>query len=201
LPHMSLTSALTPGSKSKKDYHTAADTLDLVPIAGWHGQGRKSKWWSPVLLAVRNPDTGSLEAVCKAISGFTDKFYADIKAKYDEDSDNVISRPAYVEYKGPEPDVWFEPQEVWEMVFADITLSPVYTAAIGLASDERGLSLRFPRFLRKRDDKGVDEASTADFLAALFRKQEAKGVEGGNGADAAQKGGGEESGDGDDGDE
>ncbi|KAH0537342.1 hypothetical protein FGG08_005858 [Glutinoglossum americanum] len=163
--------------KVKKDYHTAADTLDLIPIAGWHGQGRKAKWWSPILLAVRNTDTGSLEAVCKAISGFTDKFYAEIKSKYDLDSDNVISRPAYIEYKGPEPDVWFEPQEVWEVVFGDITLSPVYTAAIGLVSEERGLSLRFPRFLRKRDDKGIEDASTAGFLAGLFHRQEAKSVE------------------------
>lgn len=36
---------------------------------------------------------------------------------------------------------------------ADITLSPNYTAAQGLVSAERGLSMRFPRFLKKRDDK------------------------------------------------
>lgn len=60
------------------------------------------------------------------------------------------------------------------MAFADITLSPVYTAAIGLVSDERGLSLRFPRFLKKRDDKSIDEASTSEFLAGLWRKQEEK---------------------------
>ncbi|KAL3955880.1 hypothetical protein ACCO45_009899 [Purpureocillium lilacinum] len=73
----------------------------------------------------------------------------------------------YMEYNGPGPDVWFEPQEVWEMAFADITLSPTYTAAIGLVSDERGLSLRFPRFLKKREDKGIEEASTNEFLAGL----------------------------------
>lgn len=72
------------------------------------------------------------------------------------------------------PEVWFEPQEVWEMAFADVTLSPTYTAAIGLVSDERGLSLRFPRFMKKREDKGIDEASTNEFLASLYRKQESK---------------------------
>ena len=159
--------------KVKKDYDTSSDTLDLIPIAGWHGQGRKAKWWSPILLAVWNPDTGSLEAVTKCISGFTDKFYQANKDKYAEDSDNVISRPEYVEYNG-HPDVWFEPQEVWEMAFADITLSPTYLAAIGLVSDERGLSMRFPRFMKVREDKSIDEASTSDFLAGLFRKQEAK---------------------------
>ncbi|KAI1333311.1 ATP-dependent DNA ligase [Xylariaceae sp. FL0255] len=205
--------------KVKKDYNASFDTLDLVPVAGWHGQGRKAKWWSPILLAVRNEETGSLEAVCKCMSGFTDAFYKTNRKFYDdgsgeaedgpesEDGGNAKdgdarddeddgqhqdgsqdeqeegkskfknvrkTKPSFVEYAGY-PDVWFEPQEVWEMAFADITLSPTYTAAIGLVSQERGLSLRFPRFLRKREDKGVEEASTSEFLAGLFRKQEAKG--------------------------
>ena len=165
--------------KVKKDYNTSADTIDLIPIAAWHGQGRKAKWWSPILLAVRNPTTGSLEAVTKCISGFTDKFYIENKERYNEETgENLISRPSYVEYPH-RPDVWFEPQEVWEMAFADITKSPTYTAAIGLVDEDRGLSMRFPRFLKIREDKSIDEASTADFLAELWFKQEAKGGGGG----------------------
>ncbi|KAI0836954.1 ATP-dependent DNA ligase [Hypoxylon sp. FL0890] len=190
--------------KVKKDYSSSFDTLDLVPVAAWHGQGRKAKWWSPILMAVRNDATGSLEAVCKCMSGFTDAFYKANKKFYDDgsgeeppDADTAEedekegngnadedsgekykntrkTKPSFVEYSGPEPDVWFEPQEVWEMAFADITLSPTYTAAIGLVSQDRGLSLRFPRFLKKREDKGIEEASTSEFLAALYRKQEAK---------------------------
>lgn len=159
--------------KVKKDYATSADTIDLIPVAAWHGSGRKAKWWSPILLACRNPATGSLEVVTKCISGFTDKFYQANKDKYEQGGQNTHSkRPSYIEYSAYEPDVWFEPQEVWEMAFADITLSPTYTAAIGLVSDERGLSMRFPRFLRVREDKSIEEASTAEFLAALFHKQE-----------------------------
>ncbi|KAJ5674119.1 hypothetical protein N7462_009558 [Penicillium macrosclerotiorum] len=159
--------------KVKKDYSTSSETLDLIPIAGWHGNGRKANWWSPILLAARNPETGALQAVTKCMSGFTDKFYQANKDKYAEGSPNVISRPGYVEYAG-EPDVWFEPQEVWEMAFADITLSPTYTAAIGLVSEERGLSLRFPRFLRVREDKSIDEATSSDYLALLWQKQAEK---------------------------
>ncbi|KAK7431527.1 hypothetical protein QQZ08_002018 [Neonectria magnoliae] len=179
--------------KVKKDYNSSFDTLDLIPIAAWHGSGRKAKWWSPILLAVRNEETGSLEAVCKCISGFTDTFYKANKEFYDdgkesgEPKNTRAQKPSFVEYSGPRPDVWFEPQEVWEMAFADITLSPTYTAAIGLVSDERGLSLRFPRFMKKREDKGIDEASTNDFLAGLWRKQDAVAVQtqgrGGEGGD------------------
>jgi DNA ligase-1 len=161
--------------KVKKDYGSSFDTLDLIPVAGWHGQGRKSKWWSPILLAVRNEETGSLEAVCKCISGFTDTFYKANKEYYEEGGDHVLpDKPSYVDYQGGYPDIWFEPQEIWEMAFADITLSPTYTAAIGLVSDERGLSLRFPRFLKKREDKSIDEASTSELLAGLYKKQEEK---------------------------
>lgn len=166
--------------KVKKDYNSSFDTLDLIPVAAWHGQGRKAKWWSPILMACRNEETGSLEAVCKCMSGFTDSFYKANRQFYDDGEDGGepqntrTTQPSFVEYSGPRPDIWFEPQEVWEMAFADITLSPTYTAAIGLVSEERGLSLRFPRFMMKRDDKSLEEASTNEFLAGLWRKQEAK---------------------------
>lgn len=166
--------------KVKKDYSTTSDSLDLIPVAGWHGQGRKNKWWSPILLACRNDATGSLEVVTKCISGFTDAFYKANRLRYDDgeesgEGQNIHNKqPSFIEYSGPQPDVWFEPQEVWEMAFADITLSPTYTAAIGLVSEDRGLSMRFPRFLKVREDKGIEEASTSEFLAGLWHKQEAR---------------------------
>lgn len=52
--------------KVKKDYlEGLGDSLDLVPIGAWWGNGRKAGWWSPILLAARNPESGALEAVCK----------------------------------------------------------------------------------------------------------------------------------------
>ncbi|KAF1843888.1 ATP-dependent DNA ligase [Cucurbitaria berberidis CBS 394.84] len=168
--------------KVKKDYSSTSETLDLIPIGAFHGSGRKSAWWSPILLAIRNAETGQLEAVTKCMSGFTDAFYKANRAKYDPDdpdnSNTLGEKPSYVEYNGGSgwPEVWFEPQEVWEVAFADLTLSPTYTAAIGLVSEERGLSTRFPRFLKVREDKSIDEATEAAELATLYRKQEAKVV-------------------------
>jgi len=55
------------------------------------------------------------------------------------------------------------------------------------------LSLRFPRFLRKREDKSIEEASTSDFLASLWRKQEERveieggGVDGKDGGDGGEE--------------
>ncbi|KAF2630096.1 ATP-dependent DNA ligase [Macroventuria anomochaeta] len=167
--------------KVKKDYSTTSETLDLIPIGAFHGSGRKASWWSPILLAIRNEQTGTLDAVTKCMSGFTDAFYKANRSKYDPDdpeNTNVIrdGKPHYVEYNGGAgwPAVWFEPQEVWEVAFADLTLSPTYTAAIGLVNEDRGLSTRFPRFLRVREDKGIEEATEAEELAVLYRKQEAR---------------------------
>jgi DNA ligase-1 len=56
-----------------------------------------------------------------------------------------------------------------------ITLSPVSVAALGLVSESRGLSLRFPRFIRVRDDKTIEQASTSEFLAQMWRDQQGKG--------------------------
>lgn len=184
--------------KVKKDYSSSFDTLDLIPVAGWHGQGRKAKWWSPILLAVRNEETGCLEAVCKCMSGFTDAFYKANKEFYDNGEESGqpknthVKKPSFIEYAGGYPDVWFEPQEVWEVAFADITISPTYTAAIGLVQEDKGLSLRFPRFLRKREDKGIDEASTSEFLAGLWRKQEAKAPAGHDNGEDFVEGAGED---------
>ncbi|KAF2685668.1 ATP-dependent DNA ligase [Lentithecium fluviatile CBS 122367] len=179
--------------KVKKDYTHTSETLDLIPIAAFHGSGRKAAWWSPILLAIRNASTGHLEAVTKCMSGFTDAFYKANRTKYDPDDEECTAvlregKPAYVEYNGGAgtPDVWFEPSEVWEVAFADLTLSPTYTAAIGLVSEERGLSTRFPRFLKVREDKGIDEATEAEELAMLYRKQESRVVKEDKGEDSEE---------------
>jgi DNA ligase 1 len=50
-------------------------------------------------------------------------------------------------------------------------LSPVYPAAMSHLGGERGLSMRFPRFIRVRDDKTWEEATTAAQFAGMYRKQ------------------------------
>lgn len=37
------------------------------------------------------------------------------------------------------------------------------------------MSLRFPRFIRVRDDKGITNANTPEFLVRLWKTQEARG--------------------------
>ena len=74
---------------------------------------------------------------------------------------------------GERPPYWFRPCEVWEIRGADVTVSPVHRSSVGLVHPERGLSLRFPRFIRKRPDKRLADATTPEQLAAIFKKQAA----------------------------
>ncbi|KAI0645719.1 ATP-dependent DNA ligase [Trametes meyenii] len=165
--------------KLKKDYVVGlGDSLDLVPIGAWHGNGRKAQWWSPILLAVWDPDAEKLVAVCKCMSGFTDGFYKALKERYPESSDTCATQPLWqpeCDTGGLKPEVYFKPQEVWEIRGADITVSPVSVAALGLVSQTRGLSLRFPRFMSLREDKSIENASTPGFLAKMYRDQQSAG--------------------------
>ena len=54
------------------------DSLDLVPIGAWYGQGRKTGWFSPFLLAAWDLDKEEFQSVCRCMSGFTDAFYTEV---------------------------------------------------------------------------------------------------------------------------
>lgn len=88
--------------------------------------------------------------MCRCMSGFTDEFY---QRTFDALQPHLLpSKPAY--YSTHErPSVWVAPTLVWEIRGADFTVSPTHTAAFGHVHADRGVSLRFPRFLRARDDK------------------------------------------------
>ncbi|EJT97275.1 ATP-dependent DNA ligase [Dacryopinax primogenitus] len=163
--------------KLKKDYVlTTGDSLDLIPIGAWHGNGRKARWWSPILLGVWDENEGRPVALCKCMSGFTDVFYKSLNERYQEGSDTCSRTPLWdVETSGYSPSVYFKPQEVWEVRGADITISPTSVTAKGMIDPERGLSLRFPRFMKLREDKGIMNASTPEDIAHMYRQQEARG--------------------------
>lgn len=158
--------------KVKRDYVGLGDSLDLVPIGAWYGNGRKAGWYSPFLMACYNPEYEEFQSVCRVMSGFSDEFYKEMKEFYS--GDRILpKKPVY--YKTDElPELWFSAEQVWEIRGADLTLSPVHHAAIGLVHPSRGISVRMPRYIRSRPDRSPEDCSTATDVASLFKAQTRK---------------------------
>ena len=76
--------------------------------------------------------------------------------------------------------VWFKPEHVWEVKGADLQYSPIYTAAIDDTGNNKGIGLRFPRFLRSRTDKPPREATAASQIFEMYNEQPIVNLEGGN---------------------
>ncbi|KAF3646928.1 putative histone chaperone ASF1B-like [Capsicum annuum] len=159
--------------KVKRDYVEGLnDSLDLVPIGAWYGNGRKAGWYSPFLMACYNPDTEEYQSVCRVMSGFSDSFYVEMRDFFDADKISQKKPPYYRTAEAP--DMWFSPEVVWEIRGADFTVSPVHHAAIGLVHPSRGISVRFPRFIRCLSDRKPEECSTSADIAEMFHSQTRK---------------------------
>jgi DNA ligase-1 len=161
--------------KVKKDYLAGVgDSLDLVVLGAYYGKGKRTSWYGAFLLACYNPSTQNYESVCNIGTGFSE---AILETLHKQLSEIVIDRPKpfYTHSAGnkDQPDVWFEPRYVWEVKTADLTLSPRYRAAADdVSGGGKGISLRFPRFIKERDDKKPDQASTSRMIAEMYQRQE-----------------------------
>merc|ERR1740117_2723505 len=157
--------------KLKKDYlDGVGDTLDVVPIGAFYGKGKRTGAYGAFLLAIYNEEEEEFQTVCKAGTGFSDQdlvdhyeFFKQRTLPNPESNFNVSDRL--------KPDVWLEPCQVWEIKCADLSISPVHSGAMGMKADGKGIGLRFPRFLRIRDDKQPEDSTSAEQVVEMFEAQ------------------------------
>lgn len=169
-------------AKLKKDYiqglgtseeaSKISDCVDCVVIGGTYGKGKRAGLIGCYLLAIWNDEVGKFQAICEVGTGFSDAALSSFTERF---SALAVTRPpSDVEYGRNECDVFFRPEAVWEVGAADLTVSPKSRACFGdlSGSPESGISLRFARFLRERDDKAPRQCTNSHQILDMYFAQD-----------------------------
>lgn len=136
------------------------ETLDVVIVGAEWGEGKRSQWLSSYVIAVKD-ESGELVEIGRVGTGFKEK---------DEEgvSFNQITellKPDIINQEGKE--VTVKPKIVLEINYEEIQASPTYSS---------GFALRFPRFVRLREDRGADEVSNISEVKELYDKQRGRNI-------------------------
>lgn len=131
--------------------------LDLVVVGAQWGNGKRSRWLTSFTLACQSEDGDILE-VGKVGTGM----------KEEADDEDVVSfaqltqllEPLIIGQKGKE--VSTKPEVVLELAYEEIQKSPTYSS---------GYALRFPRVLRLRSDRAIDDIATKEDIEELYYAQ------------------------------
>ncbi|KAH3741324.1 DNA ligase 3-like isoform X2 [Dreissena polymorpha] len=156
--------------KVKKDYlneGSMADSADLTVLGAFYGTGNKGGMMSVFLMGVYDPVTDQWCTVTKVGNGFDDATLDKLQTELDmvKISKQVEKVPDWLNVKkNMVPDfVCTDPKKapIWEIAGAEFTKAEVHTAD--------GISIRFPRVTKVRDDKSWKEATDLPRLKVLFK--------------------------------
>jgi ATP-dependent DNA ligase I len=121
-------------------------TLDLVVLAAEWGHGRRRGWLSNLHLGARDPSSGGFVMLGKTFKGLTDEMLT-----------WQTRRLLELETSRDDWTVYVRPELVVEIAFDGVQRSTRYPG---------GVTLRFARVLRYREDKAPAEADTLDAVLA-----------------------------------
>ena len=146
-----LSSPYSPGQRGKNwiKIKPEVDTLDLAVIGAEWGEGKRAHVFGSFLVACQ--DQGKLIPLSRVATGFSDEQLAEV---YDLLKDSVTAKSG--------KEVTFEPVLVFEVGYSELQVSPTY---------QGGFALRFPRFVRIRDDKGISEIETLESIRDRYQRQ------------------------------
>uniref|UniRef100_A0A672QQV9 DNA ligase n=1 Tax=Sinocyclocheilus grahami TaxID=75366 RepID=A0A672QQV9_SINGR len=156
--------------KVKKDYlneGAMADTADLVVLGAFYGKGSNGGIMSSFLMGCYDPESKKWCTVTKCSGGYDDATLARLQKELDiikigKDPSKIpgwlkIVKNYYPDFIIRDP----EKAPVWEITGAEFSKSEMHTAD--------GISIRFPRCTRMRDDKDWKTATNLQQLKELYR--------------------------------
>ena len=137
-----------------------SDTIDAVVMGYFSGKGKRTQFGlGKILVGIRDGD--KIRTLTKVGTGLTEEMLVTIRKRLDK----LVAREKPKEYEAQKdliPDVWAHPSLIVELSADSISVSTKHSL---------GLSLRFPRFLKIREDKGPNEATTIKELNNIFEIQ------------------------------
>ncbi|XP_008995329.2 DNA ligase 3 isoform X5 [Callithrix jacchus] len=161
--------------KVKKDYlneGAMADTADLVVLGAFYGQGSKGGMMSIFLMGCYDPGSQKWCTVTKCAGGHDDATLARLQKELDmvkisKDPSKIpswlkVNKIYYPDFIVPDP----KKAAVWEITGAEFSKSEAHTAD--------GISIRFPRCTRIRDDKDWKSATNLPQLKELYQLSKEK---------------------------
>lgn len=127
------------------------ETLDLAIVGAEWGTGARAKWLSSYVVACRDPNTGKFLPVGMMGTGLSEEQFKEMTERL---------KPLILSQKGKYVEI--RPEIVVEVGYQEIQKSPNY---------ESGFALRFPRLIRVRTDKSINECDTINRVKELYESQ------------------------------
>lgn len=127
------------------------EPLDVVVTRAKYSEGRRRNQLGRLYLACRDAEADELREVGRLATGYTDEQLAALTERLESLITETDGR-----------NVSLRPEVVLEVEYEEIQSSPTY---------DSGYALRFPRFIRRREDLSVADVDTLDRVATLYEGQ------------------------------
>ncbi len=135
-----------------------SDTFDLVVLGYYYGKGKRTGFGMGAFLAGLKKGEDWV-SIAKIGTGLTDEEFKELKKRLDVLE--IKEKPVNCLVENTlSPDVWVTPKVVVEIAADEVTKSPSHSG---------GLALRFPRLVRFRDDKNIEQSTTWDEVVRIAK--------------------------------
>ncbi len=132
------------------------ETLEVVIVGAEYGEGKRGEWLATFVIAVRDPDTDSLLEIGRVGTGFKEKEEEGLS--FGQMTQTLLPLDTHEEGRF----VHVRPQVIIEVDYEEIQKSPTYSS---------GYALRFPRFVRLREDRAVEDIATIHDVDTYYQEQ------------------------------